>query len=48
MLLMSRVLSWHIPGHGTSDTEILNQESLALLVMLAIPGSRHFFFSLLS
>jgi hypothetical protein len=48
MLRMSKALSWLTPGHGTSDTKILNQESLALLVMLAIPGSRHFFFALLS
>ena len=48
MLQMSRALSWHTPGHGTSGTEILNQESLALLVTLAVPGSRHLCFALLS
>ena len=48
MLQMNRVLSWHTPGHGTSDTKILKQKSLALLVTLAVPGSRHLCFALLS
>jgi hypothetical protein len=48
MLRMSKALSWLTPGHGTSDTKILNQESLALLVTLAVPGSRHLCFALLS
>jgi hypothetical protein len=48
MLRMSKALSWLTPVHGTSDTKILNQESLALLVTLAVPGSRHLCFALLS